>query len=250
MIALELTQEQWEIVWANRKLAYKVARRFIGRGVLLEDLEQEALLGLAKAVAAHDPSKGSLGNLAWTACRWACNAAIDRGARSVSYPVGTGLDRARVMRVREQLRRAGQEPSEQQVVEASREHLGARHSHSRVVRLLRHDVRETRLDEPDALGRPQTLPDSSQGADEHVEGAERTRLIAEALATLPERDAEVLRLSCGLNEDGEALTGVEIGALLGISRQRVQQIRDRAIERLRTGPHARVLAYLWGEVGP
>jgi RNA polymerase primary sigma factor len=65
--------------------------------------------------------------------------------------------------------------------------------------------------------------------------------VAAALRTLPPRDAKVLRLYFGL-DGGQEHTLEEIGVLFGITRERVRQLRDRALKRLREGEVGRALA--------
>jgi len=65
--------------------------------------------------------------------------------------------------------------------------------------------------------------------------------IEEALGTLPARDAKVLRLYFGL-DGGREHTLEEIGAMLGVTRERVRQLRDRALKRLREGEVGRALS--------
>ena len=64
--------------------------------------------------------------------------------------------------------------------------------------------------------------------------------IEQALGTLPPRDAKVLRLYFGL-EGGREHTLEEIGSMLGVTRERVRQLRDRALKRLREGDVGRAL---------
>src|SRR5438270_296029 len=64
---------------------------------------------------------------------------------------------------------------------------------------------------------------------------------ADRMPSLRPRDARVLRLYFGIGSD-ETMTLEEIGSLLGITRERVRQIRDNALERLRKTPHATALA--------
>ena len=62
----------------------------------------------------------------------------------------------------------------------------------------------------------------------------QTRDIEAALAVLPPRDAKVLRLYFGL-DDGNSRTLEEIGRMMGVTRERIRQLRDRALVRLREG---------------
>ncbi|HEX6644838.1 MAG TPA: sigma-70 family RNA polymerase sigma factor, partial [Gemmatimonadales bacterium] len=68
-----------------------------------------------------------------------------------------------------------------------------------------------------------------------------TEEVEEALRTLPPRDAKVLRLYFGL-DGGREHTLEEIGGMLGVTRERVRQLRDRALKRLREGDVGRALA--------
>jgi RNA polymerase primary sigma factor len=69
----------------------------------------------------------------------------------------------------------------------------------------------------------------------------QTQDIEAALAVLPPRDAKVLRLYFGL-DGGREHTLEEIGGMLGVTRERVRQLRDRALKRLREGDVGRALA--------
>ena len=71
-------------------------------------------------------------------------------------------------------------------------------------------------------------------------GDDRERGVEQALSTLPPRDAKVLRLYFGL-EGGREHTLEEIGSMLGVTRERVRQLRDRALKRLREGDVGRAL---------
>jgi RNA polymerase primary sigma factor len=68
-----------------------------------------------------------------------------------------------------------------------------------------------------------------------------TEQIDLALRTLPARDARVLRLYFGL-DGGREHTLEEIGGMLGVTRERVRQLRDRALKRLREGQVGKALA--------
>jgi hypothetical protein len=73
---------------------------------------------------------------------------------------------------------------------------------------------------------------TQEGTDAAALAGSRTEGIEAALASLPPRDARVLRLYFGL-DDGRARTLEEIGAMLGVTRERIRQLRDRALARLR-----------------
>jgi RNA polymerase primary sigma factor len=85
------------------------------------------------------------------------------------------------------------------------------------------------------------IADDQSNAEEEALDRFLTDEIEAALATLPARDAKVLRLYFGLDGDREH-TLEEIGGMLGVTRERVRQLRDRALKRLREGDVGRALA--------
>ena len=91
------------------------------------------------------------------------------------------------------------------------------------------------------------LPDQfGRGPEDETYDKALTDSVEEALATLKEREAKVLRLYFGL--DGQdPMTLEEIGSLLGITRERVRQIKERALLRLRHESRARFLETFLGE---
>jgi RNA polymerase primary sigma factor len=105
---------------------------------------------------------------------------------------------------------------------------------------------EVRLDAPLDPDGDRTLIDrfaASEGIDTEAEVMDRflSEEIELALATLPPRDSRVLRLYFGL-DGGREHTLEEIGQMLGVTRERVRQLRDRALKRLKEGEVGRALA--------
>ena len=85
------------------------------------------------------------------------------------------------------------------------------------------------------------LPDQySQGPEEEAYEHALKETVEDALSTLKEREAKILRLYFGL-DDQEPMTLEEIGSLLGITRERVRQIKEKALLRLRHASRARFL---------
>ncbi len=79
-----------------------------------------------------------------------------------------------------------------------------------------------------------------EGTDTNTIANSQTSDIEAALATLPPRDAKVLRLYFGL-DDGNSRTLEEIGRMMGVTRERIRQLRDRALTRLREGEQGQKL---------
>ena len=112
--------------------------------------------------------------------------------------------------------------------------------------LMALNTSEVRLDAPLDPSGDRTLIDRFvAGGAGDVEARAMEKFLAEevelALATLPARDARVLRLYFGL-DDGREHTLEEIGGMLGVTRERVRQLRDRALKRLGEGEVGRALA--------
>jgi len=85
------------------------------------------------------------------------------------------------------------------------------------------------------------IVDEQSNAEEQAMDQFLSEEIERALRTLPPRDARVLRLYFGL-DGGREHTLEEIGGMLGVTRERVRQLRDRALKRLREGDVGRALA--------
>jgi RNA polymerase primary sigma factor len=98
-------------------------------------------------------------------------------------------------------------------------------------------IEALRLDQPvreaDDRGRMERFVSLTQeGTDAATMASSRTSDLETALAALPARDAKVLRLYFGL-DDGKARTLEEIGRMMGVTRERIRQLRDRALRQLR-----------------
>ena len=95
-----------------------------------------------------------------------------------------------------------------------------------------------RLDHPtrdgDGNERIERFAADQEATDAGAMANSQTNDIEAALATLPPRDAKVLRLYFGI-EDGQSRTLEEIGRMMGVTRERIRQLRDRALIRLREG---------------
>lgn len=89
-------------------------------------------------------------------------------------------------------------------------------------------------------------PDDSPGALEGILDKETAEIIEEALAALPDQQRMILRAYFGLGRTQE-MNLEEIGQTMGRTRERVRQLRNQALNALRTGPYAEKLAEIWGK---
>lgn len=231
-----------ELVTRNLRFVISVAKKYQNRGMALMDLIGEGNVGLMTAARKFDPDHGVkfISYAVWW-IRQAILAAIARQGRTVRVPLNRTADLSRIIRASEALRQElRREPTPEEIaplVNLSVEVVQA---------LAALNTADVRLDAPLALEGDRSLLDrfvTTGGPDAGDEAMSRFlgEEIDAALATLPPRDAKVLRLYFGL-DGGREHTLEEIGAMFGITRERVRQVRDRALRRLREGEIGRALA--------
>ncbi|HEY8483285.1 MAG TPA: RNA polymerase sigma factor RpoD/SigA [Longimicrobiales bacterium] len=224
-----------KLVRANLRFVISVAKKYQNRGVSLIDLIQEGNVGLVTAARKFDPSQGVkfISYAVWW-IRQAILSSLANQGRAVRVPLNRASDLARIFRERERLKQElGRDPTTEEVAAAT-------NLTPEVVESLQTlNAAEIRLDAPIGDSDDSQLVERfiTEEAYEPAEVVEE-RLMAEqierALETLSPRDARVLRLYFGL-EGGREHTLEEIGNLLGVTRERVRQLRDRALKRLREG---------------
>lgn len=229
-----------ELATHNLRFVISVAKKYQNRGMALADLIGEGNLGLMTAARKFDPNQGVkfISYAVWWV-RQSILAALARQGRTVRVPLNRTADLSRVIRAAEAVRRAeGREPTREELSQAT----GLSTEVVQVLMAL--NTSDVRLDAPldhhgAALMDRFTL--NQPRLDDEVMDRFLSVEIDRALATLPPRDARVLRLYFGL-DNGREHTLEEIGQMLGVTRERVRQLRDRALKRLQTGDVGRALA--------
>ncbi|MBA3497663.1 MAG: RNA polymerase sigma factor RpoD/SigA [Gemmatimonadales bacterium] len=226
-------EAQEKLARHNVRFVVSVAKKFQNRGVPLMDLIGEGNLGLMTAARKFDPDRGVkfISYAVWW-IRQAIQAAIARHGRPVRVPLNRTADLNRLGRattlLAEQLGRA---PTTEELVEAT----GLTRDAVRALSALH--IEAMRLDHPvreaDERGRMERfVPLTQEGTDATTMANSRADDLDAALAALPARDAKVLRLYFGL-DDGKTRTLEEIGGMMGVTRERIRQLRDRALRQLR-----------------
>jgi RNA polymerase primary sigma factor len=231
-----------ELVKRNLRFAISVAKKYQNRGLALTDLIGEGNVGLLTAARKFDPDQGVkfISYAVWW-IRQSILAALARHGRTVRVPLNRTADLSRIIRTAESLRQdLRREPTPEEIADATGLAIDVVQSLSAL------NTTEVRLDAPLDPEGDRALIDRFI-ADEQGDPEERamegflSEEIDRALRTLPPRDAKVLRLYFGLH-GGREHTLEEIGGMLGVTRERVRQLRDRALKRLREGDVGRALA--------
>jgi RNA polymerase primary sigma factor len=218
----------------NVRFVVSVAKKFQNRGVPLVDLIGEGNLGLMTAARKFDPDRGVkfISYAVWW-IRQAVQAAIARHGRPVRVPLNRTADLSRLGRTTTLLKeRLGRMPTTEELARATGLTVEAVRSLSAL------NSEAVRLDHPtrdgDGNERIERFATDQETTDSSTMANSQTADIEAALAVLPARDAKVLKLYFGL-EDGNSRTLEEIGRMMGVTRERIRQLRDRALLRLREG---------------
>jgi RNA polymerase primary sigma factor len=230
-----------ELIRANLRFAFSIAKQYQHRGLGLEDLVSEANAGLVRAADKYDPDVGVnfISYAVWW-IRQALSSAVTKHGHAVRVPLGRATDVTRIARAQHVLRdKLGREPSDDEVAQIASMDVA-------LVRSIRALSQPTHsFDEPVAgrRGDPSRLTladviaveaaDDAPNGTPTLEDESRRAALDRAMDVLSPRERQVLVMYYGLGGD-EPMTLKQIGQAFGVSRERVRQLRERALGRLRS----------------
>jgi RNA polymerase primary sigma factor len=222
-----------QMITANLRLVVKIAREYEGLGLPLLDLINEGNIGLMKGVARFNPSKGA--KFSTYASLWikqAIRRALSNTSKTIRLPVHVLDKMTQVRKAEVKLREVlDREPTDEEVADD----LGL---DARRLRLYRDASRA-----PVSLDSPISLDDATSIA-EHVADTNAAapfdqlvahndhQLVQAVLATLDPRECRILAMRFGL-DNGQPKTLEEVGARLGVTRERIRQIQEQALLKMR-----------------
>ena len=238
ILAREGKAARTHLLEANLRLVVSLAKRYTGRGMPLLDLIQECNLGLIRAMEKFDYKKGYKFSMYAT---WWIRQAITRGmadqSRTIRLPVHLVEQVNKLSRIkREMYQHLGREATYEELAEES----GI--PEDRIEMLMKQSRDPVSLDMP--VGTDEEAPLGDFIEDSEAEDAEaavvaslRHSDIRSVLATLEQREQDVITLRYGL-DDGLPRTLDQIGRQFGLSRERVRQIEREVMAKLREGQRA------------
>ena len=223
------------MIKANLRLVVKIARDYDGLGLPLLDLISEGNIGLMKAVERFDPKKG--GKLSTYGCWWikqCIKRALANQSKTIRLPVHMVDKIAKMRRVAAKLADTmGHEPTDEELAAE----LGT--TASRISLMRSASVRPASLDAPLGTGDDETtnyaeIVEDERAVSPYAELEDKTviGMLQDMVQHLDPREGQILRYRFGL-DGGPERTLEDVGAKFGVTRERVRQIQNMSLQKLR-----------------
>ena len=236
------------LVTANLRFVISYVKKYQGRGLGLAELVCIGNEGLLKAVKKFDPDKGVkfISYAVWW-IRQTVLQALAEQTRSVRIPLNQNSNLVRLSRVETALTQSlGRSPTDEEIADDMGEPVDTIRALRRVAASeLSLDAPLDRGDRDSASFGERFAGSEAVEIEEEVESQARREFLERMFEKyLTERERKILYLYYGLDE-GEERTLEEIGSMLGVTRERIRQIRNRAFEKLRESPDGHALEGFW-----
>ena len=237
------------LVTANLRFVISYVKKYQGHGLDLSELVAIGNEGLLKAVKKFDPDQGVkfISYAVWWV-RQAVLKALAEQTRSVRIPLNQNSHLIRMSRTETYLsQELGREPTDKEIARALED------SEENVRSARRMTAAEISLDAPiDRTDKDAATVGERFAGQEglEIEDLTDTKLMREFMDRIFEkyltpRERKILYLYYGLEEGAEGMTLERIGSLMGVTRERIRQIRERAFEKLRQSPDGQALMGFW-----
>ena len=232
---------QTKLIECNLKLVVPIAKRYMGCGLPLLDLIQEGNLGLIKAAGKYDGSKGfRFSTYATYWIRQAISRALGDQSRTIRIPANMVELLSKVKKASAELTQSlHRDPTDKEIAEK----LGV--DLDKVQTVMDIAQATTSLDTPVDDDGETTMGDlvadyAAENPYQNLVKQANIEIVDSVLSTLSTKEADILRMRFGINAD-KPMTLEEVGQHYGVTRERIRQVENKAIRKLRNPIRANVL---------
>ena len=235
-----------KLVKANLRFVVSVAKQYQNQWLSLLDLINEGNLGLIKAAQKFDETRGFkfISYAVWWIRQWILQAIAEQ-SRIVRLPINKVGQIHKANKMNAKLEQVHErEPTDQEIAEA------LEMEESQITWLFAINGKQSSLDKPinddnDMNTSLSNLESTEYASDRNLIVESLRKDISRALTTLTDKESEIIQLYYGLNGN-PPLTLDEIGEKINLSRERVRQIKEKGIRRLKHSSRSKILKwYLW-----